>query len=367
MRRVEKRRFGEMKKSIFVFIGLLVCLLCTVATGIAGVPQMINFQGRLTDAAGCTLSGEFNVRFKICADSSCNTVLWQEDWSTLEGRALQIRGGIFNVLLGSYNRIPDTIFTGQMRWLGMKVEDEEMKPPKPIASVGYAFHSATSDTAKYVLSSIPPDASVSQAKLKTAIGEVSTSGDIFAVLPGGEYGFFRQVKGNFGAWSGLITKGEGHDWGPNYINGLFFRAQSGTVYVRQRYVTASGKDHWIFLLYDKFQEKIISGWEAPDHPSYGQGGDENEMPHPFADYFGQLLPDSLEIVLVDNDIIEELRAKRTKKKGILELITSEYQLDMSKEGKYTPRDISDETGRHWNVERIPDYIKVRRLKRRVLE
>jgi len=53
------------------------------------------------------------------------------------------------VLLGSYNSIPDTIFTGQMRWLGMKVEDEEMKPPKPIASIGYAFHSATSDTAEY--------------------------------------------------------------------------------------------------------------------------------------------------------------------------------------------------------------------------
>jgi len=45
IRRVEKRRFREMKKSIFVFIGLLVCLLCTVSTGVAGVPQMINFQG----------------------------------------------------------------------------------------------------------------------------------------------------------------------------------------------------------------------------------------------------------------------------------------------------------------------------------
>jgi len=134
-----------MKKSVLVtLIGLLVCLLCTVATGVAGVPQMINFQGRLTDAQGDTLSGDYNVTFKICADSNCGTVLWQEDWPTLE-----VRGGIFNVLLGSTNPIPDTVFTGPKRWLGMTVDDEDMNPPQEIASVGYAFHSATSDTAEY--------------------------------------------------------------------------------------------------------------------------------------------------------------------------------------------------------------------------
>ena len=138
-----------MKKTMFVFIGLVVCLLCTVATGTAGVPQMINFQGRLTNAQGDTLSGDYSVRFRIYADSSGTIVLWEESWLTTEDHPVKVRGGIFNVLLGSRDSIPDTVFTGSTRWLGMKVEgDPEMEPLQPIASVGYAFHSATSDTAR---------------------------------------------------------------------------------------------------------------------------------------------------------------------------------------------------------------------------
>jgi parallel beta-helix repeat protein len=59
-----------MKKSVFVFIGFVVCLLCTVATGIAGVPHTVNFGGRSTDAEGAALNGSHSVRFRIDAGSS---------------------------------------------------------------------------------------------------------------------------------------------------------------------------------------------------------------------------------------------------------------------------------------------------------
>jgi len=134
-----------MKKSILVtFLGLLVCLLCTVATGIAGVPQMINFQGRLTDEEDTALDDTLSITFSIYADSTGGIQLWTE----INGSVI-VSKGIFNVLLGNINPISDTVFTGAKRWLSMNVEGEEMEPPKPIASVGYAFHSATSDTAEY--------------------------------------------------------------------------------------------------------------------------------------------------------------------------------------------------------------------------
>jgi len=143
-----------MKKRILTaFIQLLVCLLCTVATGIAGVPQMINFQGRLTDAEDQPLNDTLSITFSIYADNDGVTLLWGET-----NGSVTVFKGIFNVLLGSINPIPDTVFTGAERWLGMRVgTDDEMRPLKPIVSVGYAFHSATSDSAKFALNAPPDD------------------------------------------------------------------------------------------------------------------------------------------------------------------------------------------------------------------
>jgi hypothetical protein len=166
-----------MKKSLFVFIGIAVCLLCTVATGMAGVPQKINFQGRLTDPKGHALDGSYDVRFRIYADSSDATVLWEESWLTTEGRPIEVSKGVFNVLLGSIDLIPDTVFTGAERWLGMKVEDDpEMRPLLEIASVGYAFHSATSETTEYALHSATSD-TAEYAHNATSDGDWVIEGD----------------------------------------------------------------------------------------------------------------------------------------------------------------------------------------------
>jgi hypothetical protein len=53
-----------------------------------------------------------------------------------------VEKGIFNVLLGSVNPIPDTVFPGDVRYLGVKVGgDPEMSPRKAIVSVAYAYRS----------------------------------------------------------------------------------------------------------------------------------------------------------------------------------------------------------------------------------
>lgn len=131
-----------MKKlfSISVFI-ILFSLLCAHAS--AGVPQYVNYQGKLTDdAGGLIVNDTVSIRFRIYTDPTGGTTLWDDTYSSVV-----IVNGLFSVLLGS---IPDSVFDGSIRYLGIKVEsDNEATPRKPFASVGYAYRASEADTADY--------------------------------------------------------------------------------------------------------------------------------------------------------------------------------------------------------------------------
>lgn len=136
-------------------------------------------------------------------------------------------------------------------------------------------------------------------------------------LPGGEYGFYPQIK--VASQGSLETD------------------RYGWIYAKQRYVTASGRDHWIFLLVDKKTKEIVGGYEAPDHPCANQGrAIPEDIPHPFGSYD----PEKYEVILVDNKILEEIRPKVTPDRGILEIISEEYIVgDVSRPRKIEPREI----------------------------
>jgi len=179
--------------------------------------------------------------------------------------------------------------------------------------------------------SSPPvgDGSISQAKLKTTTGEVSRtqSGSGFSgglsALPGGEYGFYPQNKITYsGTESGYGRMSISYySTGPlyptahsSYATRIWMGAgvnTSGdtTIYALQRYITASGKDHWIFLLVDK--------------------------PHPFGNYD----PKKHEIILVDNIILKDLIPLIDYKNTLLTLINEKCLIDDTKRPKFEPREI----------------------------
>src|SRR3989344_6785500 len=82
------------------------------------------------------------------------------------------------------------------------------------------------------------DNSISTAKLKTATGEVS--GTLAALtLPGGEYGFYPQVKNNTGSGVGYVIMGAYPGFGgaltTSYVTRVDVYSESaGTIFVRQR-------------------------------------------------------------------------------------------------------------------------------------
>src|SRR4030065_1012243 len=103
----------------------------------ADAPQLINFQGRLTDSLGNPVSdGSYSLRFRIYDDSLAGNVLWEET------DPIQITKGLFTVLLGSTTSIPDSAFYSFNRWFGIKIgSNPEITPRQRLGSVGYAFQS----------------------------------------------------------------------------------------------------------------------------------------------------------------------------------------------------------------------------------
>lgn len=401
---------------------LTIGLLLMATTGYCVVPHLINYQGKLTDTNNAPLEGSHNLTFRIYNAETAGTLLWQETQS------VTIQKGIFNVLLGAVTNL--NIPFDVPYFLEIVVGGEVMSPRQRIASAGYAMRAEKADLATQTDNAsnadtvdnqhansfiqtgmsagghlsgtfsnlILNDGVVSQSKLKTDIGEVSATGRTLCVLPGGQYGFYPQIKSSVdGAVNthvymcGMV--GSSTNLGTTYLTRIYFGADSGqTLYARQRYVTASGLDPWLFLNYDKKQNKILSVWYSPDHPSYGQEIDEKQLPHPFIDYLdyknpasSKKIPKNIEIILVEltqtKDLEKECYVNEQKEvvkngekkiitnkklvKGLTEIVNQEYDVDINQMYSYVPRDISDANGNHWNVETVPEYIKIRKLIKKV--
>lgn len=119
--------------------GLLFAVFCFYSLSYSDVPQMINYQGKITTPQGALIDTIVSMTFAIYTDSTGSDSLWSEVHS-----AVQVEKGIFSVLLGAVNPLSDTVFTGEVRYLGVKVgADPEMTPRKAIVSVAYALRAGT--------------------------------------------------------------------------------------------------------------------------------------------------------------------------------------------------------------------------------
>jgi hypothetical protein len=121
-----------LRACILMAIGLFIM---PIASSFAAVPQLINYQGKLTKATGAPLDTTISMVFTIFADSNGTTSKWSESQSSVK-----VEKAVFNVLLGSMNAIPDSVFDGTIRYLGVKVgSDPEITPKKAMVSVPYAY------------------------------------------------------------------------------------------------------------------------------------------------------------------------------------------------------------------------------------
>ena len=108
-------------------LGAVLALACA-----ASVPALVSYQGRLTNTSGVPVTdGAYDVTFSLFTQSTGGTAAWTES------RTVQTLGGVFTVLLGSLNPLPDAAFTGDT-WLETTVGGVTLTPRIQLVTAGYA-------------------------------------------------------------------------------------------------------------------------------------------------------------------------------------------------------------------------------------
>ena len=126
-----------MKKYRIMFF-IIAGILYLTALTYAAIPRVINYQGRLTDKDDNPLTGNFLVTFRFYDAEKEGLPVWEE------GHILNVRNGMFNVLMGSVK--PLEIDFNKDLWLGMEVaSDGEMTPRIKLASSVYALNAKSID------------------------------------------------------------------------------------------------------------------------------------------------------------------------------------------------------------------------------
>jgi len=125
-----------MLKQKKVRVLFLMCGLLLSVNVFATIPQMIDFQGRLSNASGDPLTGAYQFVFKIYDGETGGTALWSETQDNV-----QITNGVYNVKIGTVTAIPIGVFENSNinRWLQIIIGGETMSPRVRLISVPYSF------------------------------------------------------------------------------------------------------------------------------------------------------------------------------------------------------------------------------------
>lgn len=181
---------------------IITFVMALSSLAIADVPQMINYQGHLTDSEGNLIDTTVNILFYITRDSAGSIGVWLEEHSNVE-----VIEGKFCVKLGSMFSITEDVFVADSSWLGIAIGGisggEHIEPPTELISVPFAFRISTVDGA-------------SGGTLTSSLKILSAEED-----PGLEV---LNEEDNTDAIWGISTGGSGYKTG-----GLFKAVQDGTV------------------------------------------------------------------------------------------------------------------------------------------
>ncbi len=228
----------------------VLALLASIAVTTAAVPPMINYQGKLMQPSGVPVpDGEYKMTFAIYGQPAGSTALWSE-----VNEHVQIKGGLYSVLLGSVINLPANIFDSSDRFFGVKIgDDPEMTPRQQVASTAFAFRAASSQTVD--------DGAVTTAKI--APGAVTADRLALGVaIP----------PGTILMWSGAVDQVP-HGWA--LCNGT-----GGTPDLRDRFIVGAGNEYLLGAIGgEKFHQLTVAEmarhahWELASTVSGYGGGD----------------------------------------------------------------------------------------------
>jgi hypothetical protein len=151
----------------------LACLTVMVGLACAGranaaPPQLVNYQGEVTDGGLPVANGNYPMEFRIFGAAAGGIALWSEAIANVP-----TSNGRFNVLLGQATALPESIFDGTERWLEVVFNGDLMSPRVRLVTVPYAHRISTVDGARG--GSISGDVDISTTTIAWGL-EVNNSG-----------------------------------------------------------------------------------------------------------------------------------------------------------------------------------------------
>ena len=132
-----------MSNKSFILILLVLTfnfLLSTVVFG--AIPQMMNFQGRLTDDGGQPVTGTRDFEFSIYNDPTSESV-GDRLWGPETQNNVPVTDGIFSVQLGSFTPLGQNVFNNSNCYLEIEVEGSILTPRQQIIAHAYSYVAET--------------------------------------------------------------------------------------------------------------------------------------------------------------------------------------------------------------------------------
>ncbi len=190
-------------KNLLVAV-LVVLFVLTIAA--AEIPQVMGYQGRVTDNAGNPVAdANYTMRFRIYDNAGgSGSPLWDSG-----NRTVSVGGGVFSVVLGESPQPALGLGFDQDYWLLVTFDGEDQTPLRQLGSVGYA----------YMASGLVPGTVVSGSVSGGYGGTIVTTNSSTAPDASGLYAY---ANGGAGYTHGVYASSNSPDG-----NGLFGRATAG--------------------------------------------------------------------------------------------------------------------------------------------
>ncbi len=125
----------------FVSITLLFLITISFLPTASAIPNSISVQGKLTDASGTVLTGDYDFTFYMYDELTNGNILWSES------QTLAVNRGIFSAIMGDTNT--DTTFNqldfNATKYLAIEVEGTMQTPRIEMASTTSAMRAQTAN------------------------------------------------------------------------------------------------------------------------------------------------------------------------------------------------------------------------------
>jgi len=273
--------------SILVFVTLfLVSPFFSVSMVKAQVPQYINYQGKLKNSAGLSLTGTYDFRIRIYDSVTGGTLLYGDEHTGVTVKA----DGIFDMQVGTGTILttPGTTFSSldfsTPYYLTIEVGqsgswDGEMTPRVPLATYMYSFNSSR-------LSGHSAGTAADDVLLLDSNGDVNFSGSIITpgniqsgaiTVSGTENSAFLVLEDTTNGVNAGIYLGNGNPENLVSANtGSLFFDESGELFLKE---SGTGNSGWVNMAKTSDILSLSSFWDTDNDTGIQveESGDEDKI------------------------------------------------------------------------------------------